>query len=118
MSATIGQITNSVTSLKTLVEEVSEATRQQANGLDQVRQSVVQMEHVTQTTAATAEESAAASEELNSLAATATHMVNELETLIGGAPLARRLDWRRTPRCPRAALRRSTTAGASLRRSA
>jgi hypothetical protein len=43
------------------------------------------MEHVTQTTAATAEESAAASEELNTLAATATQMVKALEDLIGGA---------------------------------
>jgi methyl-accepting chemotaxis protein len=84
MSATIGQITTSVDSLSALVEEVSEATRQQANGLEQVRQSVVHMEHVTQSTAATAEQSAAASEELNSLAATATEMVEELERLIGG----------------------------------
>jgi methyl-accepting chemotaxis protein len=84
MSSTIGQITTSVASLSALVEEVSEATRQQANGLEQVRQSVVQMEHVTQTTAATAEESAAASEELNALAGTATDMVTQLERLIGG----------------------------------
>ena len=85
MSGTIGHITESVVSLKALVEEVSEATRQQATGIDQVRQAVVQMEAVTQTTAATAEESAAASEQLNALAATATRMVTELETLIGGA---------------------------------
>jgi methyl-accepting chemotaxis protein len=84
MSSTIGQITGSVASLKSLVEEVSEATREQAIGIDQVRQSVTQMEKVTQATAATAEESAAASEELNALAATATSMVAELETLIGG----------------------------------
>jgi methyl-accepting chemotaxis protein len=84
MSSTIGQITGSVASLKSLVEEVSEATREQAIGIDQVRQSVTQMEKVTQTTAATAEESAAASEELNALAAISTRMVAELETLIGG----------------------------------
>jgi methyl-accepting chemotaxis protein len=85
MSSTIEQITGSVASLKALVEEVSESTREQAIGIDQVRQSVTQMEKVTQTTAATAEESAAASEELNALAGTATSMVTELETLIGGA---------------------------------
>lgn len=73
-----------MTSLSALVEEVSVATRQQANGLEQVRQSVIQMEHVTQTTAATAEESAAASEELNALAAAATSMVDQLQSLIGG----------------------------------
>jgi methyl-accepting chemotaxis protein len=88
VSSTIGQITESVSSLSALVEEVSEATRQQATGIEQVRQSVVQMEHVTQTTAATAEESAAASEELNALAGTATQMVGELEALIGGAAAA------------------------------
>jgi methyl-accepting chemotaxis protein len=85
MSDTIGQITASVTSLRTLVDEVSEATRHQASAIDQVRQSVAQMEKVTQTTAATAEESAAAAEELNALAATATRMVTDLETHIGGA---------------------------------
>ena len=90
MSSTVGQITGSVASLKALVEEVSEATREQAIGIDQVRQSVTQMEKVTQTTAATAEESAAASEELNALAATATRMVTELETLIGGSVAERR----------------------------
>ena len=89
MSGTIGQITDSVASLKGLVEEVSEATREQAVGIDQVRQSVTQMEKVTQTTAGTAEESAAASEELNALAMTATRMVTELETLIGGAAMDR-----------------------------
>src|SRR5262249_14832185 len=83
------QITNSVASLKGLVEEVSEATRHQAIGIDQVRQSIAQMEKVTQTTAATAEESAAASEELNALAATATRMVVDLESLIGGVTIQR-----------------------------
>jgi len=97
MSSTISQITTSVTSLSALVGEVSEATRQQANGLEQVRQSVVQMEHVTQTTAATAEQSAAASQELNALAATATRMVEELEALIGGGRAASTRDGRLAP---------------------
>ena len=49
-------------------EEVSDASRQQAQGIDQVSQAIAQMEKVTQTTAATAEESAAASEELSAQA--------------------------------------------------
>lgn len=112
MSTTIQQITGSVASLSALVEEVSEATRQQATGIEQVRQSVVQMEHVTQTTAATAEESAAASEELNALAATATQMVSELESLIGGGANARP-----APRMAETArpTRRLTPLGAPLR---
>ena len=56
------------TQVKGLVDEVSVASRQQAQGIDQVSQAIAQMEKVTQTTAATAEESAAASEELNAQA--------------------------------------------------
>ena len=56
--------------VKGLVDEVSVASRQQTQGIDQVTQAIAQMEKVTQTTAATAEESAAASEELNAQAET------------------------------------------------
>ena len=53
-------------------------------GIDQVAQAIAQMEKVTQTTAATAEESAAASEELNAQAETAMAVVRRLEKLVGG----------------------------------
>src|SRR5262245_33629565 len=53
----IAGITESVTKVKGLVEEVSVASRQQSTGIDQVSQAIAQMEKVTQTTAATAEES-------------------------------------------------------------
>jgi len=43
------------------------------------------MEKVTQTTAATAEESAAASEELNAQAEASLGVVRQLEQLVGGA---------------------------------
>jgi methyl-accepting chemotaxis protein len=43
------------------------------------------MEKVTQTTAATAEESAAASEELNAQAEASMHSVRTLEEMVGGA---------------------------------
>src|SRR5207244_57671 len=65
VAASISGITGSITSVKGLVDEDSVASRQQAQGIDQVSQAIAQMEKVTQTTAATAEESAAASEELN-----------------------------------------------------
>ena len=51
-----------------LVDEVSVASRQQAHGIEQVPQGIAQMEKVTQATAATAEESAAASEQLSAQA--------------------------------------------------
>jgi len=86
-------ITESSARVKGLVDEVSVASRQQAQGIDQVTQAIAQMEKVTQTTAATAEESAAASEELNAQAELSMSAVGRLETLVGGtasAPSAKR----------------------------
>ena len=84
--------------MKAIVEEVREASRQQTQGIDQVSQAIAQMEKVTQTTAATAEESAAASEELNAQAEGSMAVVHELEALVGGAarrPVAARRRRRR-----------------------
>ena len=61
------------------------ASRQQSEGIDHVTQAIAQMERVTQSTAATAEESAAASQELNSQAEESTRVVTQLEQLVGGA---------------------------------
>jgi methyl-accepting chemotaxis protein len=89
-SATVGQvagaitaITASVAQVKGLVDEVSVASRQQAQGIDQVTQALAQMEKVTQVTAATAEESAAASEELNAQAETSITVVSKIEKMVG-----------------------------------
>jgi methyl-accepting chemotaxis protein/methyl-accepting chemotaxis protein-1 (serine sensor receptor) len=98
----IAAITDSVTKVKGLVEEVSVASRQQAQGIDQVSQAIAQMEKVTQTTAATAEEGAAASEQLNAQAETSMSIVGRLQMLINGAGAghqgARRADRRATVR--------------------
>ena len=83
VAAAIGGITDSVTKVKGLVHEVSEASRQQAQGIDQVSQAIQQMEKVTQSTAATAQESAAASEELSAQAETTIAVVRRLEVLVG-----------------------------------
>jgi methyl-accepting chemotaxis protein len=79
----ITSITDVVVKAKGLVDEVSVASRQQAQGIDQVTQAISQMEKVTQGTAATAEESAAASEELSAQADTALSLVAELEHMVG-----------------------------------
>jgi methyl-accepting chemotaxis protein len=81
-------VTASITELRGLVDEVNEASRQQADGIGQVTQAVGQMERVTQTTAATAEESAAASEELSAQAETTMGIVAELRTLLHGGASA------------------------------
>jgi hypothetical protein len=77
-------ITESVSAAKGLVEQVSVASREQAQGIAQVSQAVVQMEKVTQKTAATAEECAAASEELTAQAAASKVAAMSLNTLVTG----------------------------------
>ncbi len=98
----IGSITGAVAKARGLVDEVSVASRQQAQGIDQVTQAIAQMEKVTQGTAATAEESAAASEELSAQADTALGIVGSLE-----ADGGRTRDW--CVRLARRGKRRSPT---------
>jgi hypothetical protein len=83
VSTSIQAITGSAGKVKSLVDEVSVASSQQAQGIDQVAQAVTQMEKVTQTTAATAEESAAASEELSAQAESSMAVVARLAALVG-----------------------------------
>ncbi len=78
-------ITQRVTEVKRLVDSVSVASDQQAHGIEQVLQGIRQMEKVTQTTAATAEESAAASEQLNAQAGLTRRLVERLESMVGHA---------------------------------
>jgi methyl-accepting chemotaxis protein/methyl-accepting chemotaxis protein-1 (serine sensor receptor) len=90
VSESIGEITLSVSRVKSLVDDVSSASRQQTQGLDQVTQAVVQMEKVTQRTAATAEECAAASEELNAQADATMAVVDALQHLVSSDVRAER----------------------------
>ena len=85
VAAAIGAITDSVTQVKGLVEDVKVASQQQSQGIDQVSQAVAQMEKVTQTTAATAEESAASGEELHAQAELSMQIVSRLEQMVTGA---------------------------------
>ena len=83
MATVIGAITDKAGKVKSLVDEIAAASRQQTQGIDQVSQAVSQMEKVTQNTAATAEESAAASEELSSQAEMSMQTVSRLEAMVG-----------------------------------
>src|SRR5262245_48501107 len=83
VSGAIEAITASAGRVKGLVDAVSAASREQAQGIDQVTQAIAQMEKVTQNTAATAEESAAASEELSAQAESSMAVVNRLAGLVG-----------------------------------
>ena len=78
-----GKVTESLTQIVTkarqvdeLVAEIATASREQSQGIDQVNTAVTQMDKVTQTNAASAEESASASEELTAQAATRRNQCN------------------------------------------
>jgi methyl-accepting chemotaxis protein len=67
-----------------LVAEIAVASREQAEGLAQIGAAVSQMEQVTQSNAATAEEAAAASTELDAQADALGEGVEALAALVGG----------------------------------
>jgi methyl-accepting chemotaxis protein len=85
VAGAISGITESVSKAKNLVDQVSVASREQAVGIAQVSQAVVQMERLTQRTAATAEECAAASEELTAQATASAFSAVSLSELVTGS---------------------------------
>ena len=83
VTSAIQLITTETGKLKTLVDAVDADSRNQTRGIEQIASSVVQMQRVTQTTAASAEESAAAAQELDAQATTAQEIVRDLAQMIG-----------------------------------
>ncbi|MBU0909346.1 MAG: methyl-accepting chemotaxis protein [Proteobacteria bacterium] len=67
-----------------LVEEISKASREQAQGVDQINTAVTEMDQVVQQNAANAEESSSASQELNAQSLGMRHVVTNLSGLIFG----------------------------------
>ncbi len=67
-----------------LVGEISAASLEQAQGIEQINKAVNEMDKVVQRNAATAEESASASGEMNAQATQMKKRVLELMTLISG----------------------------------
>ncbi len=88
LTASIASITQSVVKVKRLADDVSVASRQQAAGIEQVSRAIVELEKSTQVIAGTAEEGAAASEELNAQSETVMGVVSQLEVLVGGVSAA------------------------------
>lgn len=68
-----------------LVDEIEAASHEQAQGIEQINKAVVEMDTVIQRNAASAEEAASASEELNAQAAEMKSHVKDLMAVIGGA---------------------------------
>jgi methyl-accepting chemotaxis protein len=106
-----------------LAAAVASASRQQSQGITQVNTAVGQMDRVTQSNAAGAEESASAAEELNAQAESMRQVVGELEKLVGVnrvAPKAVATAPQRAARraAPAAAPRQATTTSRAPARAA
>jgi methyl-accepting chemotaxis protein/methyl-accepting chemotaxis protein-1 (serine sensor receptor) len=84
VTQSIGEITGSAAALQKLVDDVHLNSRQQAEGIDQIARTLAHMGSLTQATAANAEESAAAGEELSSQAEAMRASVRQLGGLVTG----------------------------------
>ena len=80
---TLNEIVTKARQVDELAAEVASASREQTQGITQINTAVGQMDKVTQSNAANAEECAAAAEELNAQAEAMKHSVGELLQLVG-----------------------------------
>uniref|UniRef100_Q021K0 Methyl-accepting chemotaxis sensory transducer n=1 Tax=Solibacter usitatus (strain Ellin6076) TaxID=234267 RepID=Q021K0_SOLUE len=83
MADSVRGMTESATRVKSLVDEVNLGSQEQARGMEQISRVVLQMEQVTQKTAASAEEGASAGTELNDHANGLRKLVHEMRTMVG-----------------------------------
>jgi methyl-accepting chemotaxis protein len=77
-------IQQQIVQLDRLVGEIATASNEQSQGLNQITTAVTQMDQVTQANAASAEESSAASQDLDSQAKMLSSAVSSLQVLVGG----------------------------------
>ncbi|RPI59293.1 MAG: hypothetical protein EHM48_09115, partial [Planctomycetaceae bacterium] len=80
------------TKVNNFVGEIAAASKEQAQGIEQISTGVSQMDTITQQNAANAEESASASEELSAQAEDLNGIVCELMAIISGAAVTTNAD--------------------------
>jgi methyl-accepting chemotaxis protein/methyl-accepting chemotaxis protein-1 (serine sensor receptor) len=83
MAESVRGMIESATRVKGLVDEVNLGSQEQTRGMEQISRAVLQMENLTQKTAASAEESAAAGTELNDQANSLRELVREMRVMVG-----------------------------------
>jgi methyl-accepting chemotaxis protein len=88
ISGKVGEVLNEIATkvrqVDDLVAEVASASKEQTTGITQINAAVGQMDKVTQSNAASAEECAAAAEQLHAQATAMKHAVGELTLLVSG----------------------------------
>jgi methyl-accepting chemotaxis protein len=85
VSEVLAQIAQGNEKVNALVAEIAAASNEQAQGIEQINIAISQMDQVTQSNAANAEESASASEELSAQAEELNRMVGQLRGVVGGS---------------------------------
>jgi methyl-accepting chemotaxis protein len=84
VAKSLEEIVSKTRQVDELAGEVATASVEQSQGIEQVNTAVSQMDKVTQSNAANAEESASAAEELNAQAENLKETVNDLLTMVDG----------------------------------
>ena len=78
-------VTRTTNEVEQLMRDISSASVEQARGIEQLSAALLEMDHVTQSVAASAEETAGTSEEMSEQAEYLRHMVSDLHVLSNGA---------------------------------
>jgi len=84
VSGQLSGIQESSKKVAVLIAEIAAASKEQAQGIDQVNTAVSEMDRVVQKNAADSEETASAAEEMSSQAAEMERLIGDLETVIAG----------------------------------
>ena len=84
VATVLQEITDGIGKTSQIVNEIAMASEEQSQGVSQLKRTITEIDGVTQSNAANAEESASASEELNSQAVKMQNIVNDLNSLVNG----------------------------------
>jgi methyl-accepting chemotaxis protein/methyl-accepting chemotaxis protein-1 (serine sensor receptor) len=85
VATAIRDITGESAKVKTLVDEVNHGSQEQARGLDQIGKALTRMGQVTQMTAANAEQSASAAQQLSAQSEALKGIVCRLSEMVKGS---------------------------------
>jgi methyl-accepting chemotaxis protein len=84
-SEAFAEVSDNARKVGELVGEIAAASKEQAEGIEQINKATVEMDKVTQQNAANAEESASASEEMSAQANQMMEYVGELVAMVGSS---------------------------------
>ncbi len=85
VATSLQQIVENARKVDELIAEIATASKEQTQGLNQIVTAVSQMDTVTQSLAAGAEESAASAQEMHGQALSLEHTISQLDALVGNA---------------------------------